>query len=607
MNGLPFDQFPHAAGWRSNRNNLYLCEKEEPSMKKLLTILLSMALVLSLAVPAFAAPAPDAAPVDDTYTVDGEAVPVYQPGDAIPISAILDSLTPEEALGIIGGADGPTAIITSGPIGSIDWEDFANLPDDNLAELLQQQRDENKKALGGVPGQVGVMVNGAYIQFPDAVPEETNGRTMVPVRALVEALGGEVDYQDDVVTFTMDGYAYAFAVGSTTVKVSVTADNDKDTPEPEDIQMDCAPYIKDGRTYVPVRFISEALGYDVGWDAFYETAILLDRDALTSQIDEKFTILNKVQANKSIGMEEGKNYRSDAKGNISLTLFDTLNGSKTYKADLTAKQLFNTDAASADVSLKLSDNAVDDLLEQVIGASTYADDEDVELLRSVLTGLEDMELIMTKEGSVWFRMAALDELAGEDNVWLDADLGADWGELAFTQAGDATIGKVLVRFMPCESVTEWGSVMEMVNLLDSLYGDDQFTTSGGTSTLTIDLDTLMGLYADMGLDESDLEEAKAAFKEYKITMKVDSRGGAAVTCNMETAAQTGVPGMKITMDVTQSGGNVSMTMNYHIANMGEMKVEVTETQRATSDKPLTEPPEGATLVDMDNGAELLVP
>ena len=149
--------------------------------------------------------------------------------------------------------------------------------------------------------------------------------------------------------------------------------------------------------------------------------------------------------------------------------------------------------------------------------------------------------------------------------------------------------------------------MKMVELMGSLFGDDKFTTSGGTSTLTIGVDDLFDLYKDMGLSEDDIAEAKSAFKEYKIVMKVDSKGGAVMTCAMETNPQSGVPGMKITMDVKQAAGNVTMSMNCHIANLGEMKLEATQTQKATSGKPLTEPPEGATLVDMDNGAELLVP
>ena len=639
-------------------------------MKKLTAVLLSLILALSLAVPALAAPAPDAAPTDGVYTVDGEPAPTYTPGEAIPISAILPEATNDAALGVIGGADGPTAIFTTSPVDwgvllnesymnsdtAIEWfkekhpervealranvknfyeqeygeywtaeqymEEFGVTEEQFLEDMVEEQllrlyfdegsqwiADMQKEAMGGVVGQIGVMVNGTYVQFPDAIPEVTNGRTMVPVRALVETLGGEVDYQDDVVTFTMGGYAYEFAIGSTTVKVSATADNDKDTPKPEDIEMDCAPYLKGGRTYVPVRFISEALGYEVGWDSAYQTAVLLDRDALANQIDQDFTILNKVQANKGIGMEEGKNYRADAKGNISLTLFDTLNGNKTYKADLTAKQLFNTDAASADLSLKLSDNVMDELIKYLI--SSNSPEEDIaavrEQMEKVLDTLEDVEIILTREGAAWFRTPILDELAGEDNVWLGMDLGAEWGELAFTQAGDATIGTVLAYMADKDSAPYYQSVLGMAEMLADIYGDDKFTTSGGTSTLTIDLDTLMGLYADMGLDESDMEEAKAAFKEYKIVMKVDSKGGAVMTCAMETNPQSGVPGMKITMDVTQSGGNVSMTMSYHIANMGEMKLTLTQTQKATSDKPMTQPPEGATLVDMDNGAELLVP
>lgn len=589
-------------------------------MKKLLAVLLSVMMAASLAVPAFADGPDGPAPVDGDagYFVNGEAAPVYTPGEAIPISAFLPEAANDAVLGIIGGADGPTSIITSGPLGSFKWDslDLEGLDPDStdwaelekqLQEMQQQLIDGQKQALGGVPGQVGVMVNGAYIKFPDAAPEVPDGRTMVPVRALVETLGGEVDYQDDVVTFAMDGYAYEFTIGSTTVKVSVTADNDKDTPKPEDIEMDCAPYIKGGRTYVPIRFISEALGYDVGWDSAYQTAILLDRDALATDIDKDFTILNKVQANKSMGVEEGKNCLADAKETLTLTLFDTLNGSKTYKADLTGKQICSTDAASTSLSLKLSDNALSDLEKMLTDLYGADFEEYASLFHTVMDGLEDMEVILTRDGSVWFRMAALDELTGEDNVWLAADLGAEWGELAFTQAGDATVGRVLAEMMPCESVTEWSSAMKMVELMGSLFGDDKFTTSGGTSTLTIGVDDLFDLYKDMGLSEDDIAEAKSAFKEYKITMKVDSKGATTMTCVMETAAQTGVPGMKITMDVKQAAGNVTMSMNYHIANLGEMKLEATQTQKATSDKPMTEPPEGATLVDMDNGAELLVP
>ncbi len=585
-------------------------------MKKLLAILLSVMMAASLAVPAFADGPDGPAPVDGGAGcfVNGEAAPVYTPGEAIPISAFLPEATNDAVLDIIGGADGPTSIITSGPIDfsgldipSLDDIDWDNYFDEVLEQNLKERRDEMKKALGGVPGQVGVMVNGEYIKFPDAAPEVTNeGSVMAPVRALVEAMGGEVKVDGDKVACTVGDDTMTFEMHDANVDVERQNPGDGKF-KTEWVTMPIAAYVKNGRTYVPVRFTAQTLGYDVGWDNAYQTAILLDRDALAAEIDKSFTILNKVQANKSVGMEEGKNYLADVKENLTLNLFDTLNGSKTYKADLTGKQIFNTDAASASLSLKLSDNALSDL-EKVFTDLYGADFEEYAgLFHTVMDGLEDMEVILTRDGSVWFRAAALDELAGEDNVWLAADLGADWGQLAFAQAGDTTIGKVLTQSMPCVSVTEWSSAMEMVEALNTLYGDDKFTTSGGASTLTIDLDSLMGLYEGMGLDADDIETVKSAFKEYKITMKVDSKGATVMTCVMETAAQTGVPGMKITMDVKQSAGNVAMNMNCHIANLGEMKLEAAQTQKATADKPLSEPPEGSTIVDVDNGAELLNP
>lgn len=577
-------------------------------MKKLTAILLSLILSLPLAAPAFAAPAPDAAPADGACTVNGEPAPIYQPGDAIPISAVLKGLSPEEALGIIGGADGPTSILTSGPLGSFNWDglDLEGLAPDGagwgelekqLQEMQQQLIDGQKEALGGVPGQVGVMVNGVYVKFPDAAPEVADGRTMIPVRALVEAVDGEVSYDDGKIVCKTDKAAVTLNVGSDEATVEHPAPENNDEATGETIKMDCAPCIKGGRTYVPVRFIAEALGYDVGWDSAYQTAVLLDREGLAAQIDENFTILNKVQANKGPALEEGKNYVADVKESFTITLFDTLNENKTYQADLTAKQLFNTDAASAQLSLKLSDNALDDLEKLLIEQYGADFEENAVLFRTVAEGLDDIEVILTREGATWIRAAALDELAGKDNVWLGQDLGAEWGELAFTSAGGATIGSALTAMLDKNSVASVVSLSSMTGMMSSLFGDGKFTTSGGVSTLTIGVDDLFDLYKDMGLSEDDIAEAKAAFKEYKITMKVDSKGGADMTCVMETNPQTGVPGMKITMDVEQAGGNVTMDMNFHIANMGEIKVEVTQTQKAAADKPMTEPPEGSTVVE----------
>lgn len=622
-------------------------------MKKLLALLLSVIMAMSLTAPAFA---------------DGPDGPA--PEEAVPISAFLPEASPDEVLGVIGGADGPTTIITTttGPawLGGLGvdlsafnslfttvnssvervpteeylaghpgleeelranaydyfaqeygdyWtveeymESFGMTEEDFLddmvciqvsrlvsAEAAQAAINTQKEALGGVPGQVGVMVNGTYIKFPDAVPEVVDGRTMVPVRALVETLGGEVDYefadQKDSVRLFIDKYTINFTIGGAT---AVRHTRGTDTGEDDKtIEMDCAPYIKDGRTYVPVRFISELLGYEVGWDSQYQTVTLLDRAALAAEVDTGFTVLNRVQANRAPALEEGKSWSADMKGGLSLTLFDTLNGNQTYKVDLTGNTLMNGEAANGTCSVTLSDNAIDALLKQVIGISAGGDDEDVKLLRSVLTGLKDMEVIMTREGLVWVHAPILDELSGGENVWGAMDMGAELGALMFAEADKATIGSVLASMVSGGSVAEMAGFGELVKLMDQMYGDDCFTTDRGVSTLTIGTEELAALYEDMGID---LDGISDVWKEYNITMKVDEKGAVTGTIVMETNPQLGVPAIRITMDTTQNSERATVTMECHVANIGEGTLTLTASQRTTNEVPKTEPPEDATIVE----------
>lgn len=575
-------------------------------MKKLLAFLLSAAMALTLAVPAMAAPE-DAVPISGApdgdfswYTAEQAYLDAH-PGleEQLRASAydffareVAGSMSPEEYMAYFEMTE--EEFLDE----MVLWQVSALLE----AEEERSWVDAIKTALGGVPGQIGVMVNGEYVKFPDAVPEVTGGRTMVPVRAIVEALGGEVDYeyagQKNEVRLFIDKYTINFTIGGTT---AVRHTRGTDTGEPDEtIEMDCAPYIKGGRTYVPVRFLGEILGYEVGWDGQFQTAVLLDRDELAARYDEHFTIMNRVQANRGLTMEEGKNYKADVKGNLTVTAFDTLNGNQTYKADLSASQILNSEAANAKLSLKLSDN-----LRTMLKDSTSNDPEVHERLDLVLDALEDLELIVTEKGLGWLHAAALDEAAGEKNVWLGLDLGAEWGELAFAQTGDATMGSALAAMTDVDSVESLPTaVSPAAQLLYELYGDDKFTTSGGVSTRTIGLDDLLALYKDMGLTEADLAEAKAAIQEFSITMKVDSKGGVTMTCAMQTAALDGMPGLKLTMDVKQDSGGASISMTLHIANIGEGRLTLTQTWSTTSEKPQDQPPEGAIVVDT---AELLNP
>ncbi|MFH5185458.1 stalk domain-containing protein [Paenibacillus sp. TAB 01] len=120
------------------------------------------------------------------------------------------------------------------------------------------QNDEVKVVLGSTP-----------ISF-EVQPEIVNGRTMVPVRAVTEALGYKVEYkeEDRSVQLTKGDVTVVLHIGQTGIEKQVKG-------QPGTVKAtDTAPYIKDGNTYVPVRFFAEETGLDVQWEETARAVVL---------------------------------------------------------------------------------------------------------------------------------------------------------------------------------------------------------------------------------------------------------------------------------------------------------------------------------------------
>ena len=111
---------------------------------------------------------------------------------------------------------------------------------------------------------IRVLINGEPIEF-DVQPQLINDRTMVPLRAIFETLGAEVEWNGDTrtVTATRDDIVVVSTIESKTMYVNGEAKI-----------MDVAPVIIDDRTLVPARFIAEAFGCDVQWDGSDRTVYI---------------------------------------------------------------------------------------------------------------------------------------------------------------------------------------------------------------------------------------------------------------------------------------------------------------------------------------------
>ena len=111
---------------------------------------------------------------------------------------------------------------------------------------------------------IRVVLDGSALQF-DVQPTIIDGRTMVPMRAIFEALGANVEWNGTTrtITATRGDMVVISTIGDRTMIVNG-----------QRIIMDVAPVIIDGRTLVPVRFVSEAFGCDVEWDGSTRTVYI---------------------------------------------------------------------------------------------------------------------------------------------------------------------------------------------------------------------------------------------------------------------------------------------------------------------------------------------
>ena len=592
-------------------------------MKKLLAMLLSVIMALPLAVPALAAPAPGASlediiPISGTLdgltgSTGGSGASVYVDEEAC--RAYLEA-NPEAAARFRANAydffgqmffyyESPEEYMETWELTEEEFLDEMAMLQAKLvlqAQAVQGRIDALKEAMGGVPGQIGVMLNGAYVQFPDAVPEVTGGRTMVPVRPIVEALGGQAEMADGKVICEAGGVRLTFTPGSKEVLTEYTGGE-----LPGDGQMfpmDCAPYIKGGRTYVPVRFLGEILGYKVGWDGQFETAVLTDPEALKAEIDSRFTIYNRLMATQGFSLEDGKALRADMKGDLTFTAFDTLNGNTTYTARLTGEELVSSEAYNGSYALALSDNLAEALVELL--EEEGLTEEEAAPLRAALRQLE-LDYIATREGLAWMHSPVLDELGGGENVWLGVAMGPNEAAALFAQLGQtATVGGQYLAAYDFDSVLSWAAAMEGADASEQLLGDRQFTTAGGVSTLRWDLDALIDwVLMDYDTDEFTEEELAGLrreiareYKDLEYTLTVDSRGSGRISALVHTLPQhLGDSSMRMAVEETVSAGRVVMTVDLHIANVGQFKLTLESARQGSAKLPITEPPEGSTIVD----------
>ena len=432
-------------------------------------------------------------------------------------------------------------------------------------------------SLAAEQGDFSLLVNGEPVAFTDAAPVLKDGRSFLPMAATFEAL----DFPAEDMTWDSDTQTAAASKDGTTISLTIGKNAIQVTQAGAEagvsIETDAAPYIDaaTSRTYIPVGLVADALGYRVAWDGETSTVIIDDVDAILAENTETYERMDQYldyarkysQGNYQV---EGSYLLTSAPGEMEsgAEIINTIGGDYNLISSQTAMQL--------DLGISIGGT--------IMGAPISPTDMNLDMRADLDTGLlylyfqsEDLEYLLNNNVQVngetiefqipdqWYSLdmkAVYDEAYGPGFYEELVALSAASQEAAFVQ----TLEELLKS--DALILTSTATTSDYLEALNHLLGDSHFQKSGSTYTSTLEQDGVALLF------------------------HLYTSGGQVNGYGMEmTASET--TGMEMTMTMEMKGDDMSLLME-----MAGMTMEMDGTYRPSSTAPETEPPAGATVVDL---------
>lgn len=127
------------------------------------------------------------------------------------------------------------------------------------------------------PDPVNIFIDGQAVDF-EGEPVMVRGTTMVPFRPLFQKLGFAVLWDNDARKVT------ARKTGQT---IELTVDGQTALINGQAMTMAIPPFVRDGKTYVPLRFVAEQTGREASWDANTREIYIADTKGMIDHVLDK--------------------------------------------------------------------------------------------------------------------------------------------------------------------------------------------------------------------------------------------------------------------------------------------------------------------------------
>ncbi|REK76806.1 stalk domain-containing protein [Paenibacillus paeoniae] len=173
----------------------------------------------------------------------------------------INDLTPVKHLKLIGISITNTDITDLTPIADSDtltsiYVNESTLNPSSKAFLQQFKTDQHFVSGDRTYSAPKIFIDNQVQKFP-VRPLQYNGRIMVPLRGLLEWIGAD---------FSWNGTKRQITLKHEGSEIILTIDSNQIIVNGKKQTIDAKPYISDGYTLVPIRFIVETFGFHINWD-----------------------------------------------------------------------------------------------------------------------------------------------------------------------------------------------------------------------------------------------------------------------------------------------------------------------------------------------------
>lgn len=154
---------------------------------------------------------------------------------------------------------------------------------------------------------IGVQINGQPVYFRDARPTTVNGRVLVPLRGVLEQMGAYVEWMPATQTVVASR-------GNTDIRLPIGARSV--VVDGRNVALDVPAMTMRGRTMVPLRFVSEALGADVAWNAGTQTVMIDTNGAPTTASASRNRRFQAYRSDGQAGVRSDRQYTRNARRDV---------------------------------------------------------------------------------------------------------------------------------------------------------------------------------------------------------------------------------------------------------------------------------------------------